>query len=186
MEHRRLHPNLAKMAASYDDICEQFSRNQLTAEEARVRITSLVGRDDQGVQWCISPDDGNWYRVTVSGRLVRDEPPQAGVATYTGWDLSGGDPSSDPRYRVVDHKVDPRDLSDPSALGGSTARFVRNEADERRRTASPGRLWIVLVAVLVAVVVVSLWMATSAGAVDIVQVQPALSPLAISPLASPQ
>lgn len=160
MEHRRLHPNLARLAASYDDILEQFARNQITAEEARVRIGSLVGRDDQGVQWCINPADGHWHRITVHGELVRDDPPEAGLATYTGWDLSGGESLSDPRYRVVDHRADPRELTAADQLAGSTARFVRNEADERRAAVPGGRLLAVAALVLVLVAVVSLALAS--------------------------
>lgn len=159
MDPRRLHPNLARLAASYDDILEQFTRNQLSAEQARQRISALVSRDDQGVQWCISPDDGQWYRVTIHNQLVRDEPPEVGLATYTGWDLSGGDPMADPRHRIVDIAVDPRELHDASSLVGSTSRFVRNQADEAARERKRANGWVLLTAGLVVVAAVSLWMA---------------------------
>lgn len=159
MDSRHLHPNLARLAASYDDILEQFTRNQLSAEAARQRISALVCRDDQGVQWCISPDDGQWYRVTMQNQLVRDEPPEVGLATYTGWDLSGGDPMADPRHRIIDQRVDPRELHDAASLVGSTARFVRNQADEQGRVRRRSTGWVVLTATLAVAAAVSLWLA---------------------------
>lgn len=182
MEHRQLHPNLARLAATYDDILEQFTRNQLSPEEARFRVSSLTARDDQGVQWCINPDDGQWYRMTVQGRLVRDVPPEAGVATYTGWDLSGGDPMADPRNRVIDSVVDPRELSQSTQLTGATARFVRNEADERASQRPAPRRWLLIAAAVLAMfVVVGLWMSSrhspSAPAPTPVQVTSTAPPL---------
>lgn len=170
VDHRYLHPNLARMAAAYDDIMERFARNQITKEDARYRISNLVSRDDQGVQWCISPDDGQWYRQTVGGRLVKDTPPQAGVGTYSGWELSGGgDPLSDPRLRVVDNKVDPRSLTDPHTLAGSTSRVVRGEADDNNR-ASKNIWWFIVFSLFAIIAVVAIYMATREPAGESVQV----------------
>lgn len=159
---RRLHPNLARIAAVYDDVVAGFARGELSPDEARHRISSLVARDDQGITWCISPNDGQWYRVTVTGELVADTPPEAGVATYTGWDLSGDGRLDDPRLRIVDHRVDPRTLGDADDLGGSTARYVRNAAEPE-----PRRKWFpIAIAVLVAVVVLSAFLALRGGGDD--------------------
>lgn len=172
MESRHLHPNLARLAASYDDILEQFARDQLSAQQARQRISALVSRDDQGVQWCINPDDGQWHRITLQNEMVRDDPPEVGLATYTGWDLSGGDPMADPRHRIIDEAVDPRNLNAPESLVGSTARFVRNQADEAQVKRSGGRGGVIVIGVLILLSVAGLWMAQRSHKADPVQRQP--------------
>ena len=128
MDNPGLHPNLARLVGSYDLILEKFKLNKISAAEARHQTSLLLARDDQGVQWCINPDDGEWYRITIDNKLVKDTPPTAGIATYTGWDLSNSGAPDDPRSQIIDYAVDPRTLSDPYTLDNSTTRFVRNEA----------------------------------------------------------
>lgn len=83
-----LHPNLARIAAMYDAIQEDFARGRITPQEAQSRIRRLEARDDQGVTWVIAPSDGRWYRRTVDGRLVADSPPRSGIRTASPFDVS--------------------------------------------------------------------------------------------------
>jgi hypothetical protein len=158
MTSRHLHPNLARLAASYDDVMERYGKNQLSEDEAKRLIRNLVARDDQGIQWSIDPDDGQWFRYTLKGAKVKDTPPEAGIATHTGWDISGGgDKLADPRLRVVDEEIDPRAYHDPANLPGATARYVRNAADDTEPPPRP-LWWWGLVGLLAVIFVVSLLM----------------------------
>lgn len=70
-----LHPNLAKLAAAYDEIFLRWSCGQIDAAEARMEILALQARDDDGILWSIDPESGAWLRRTLGGELVRDTPP---------------------------------------------------------------------------------------------------------------
>lgn len=116
-----LHPNLAQLAASYDDICSQVEMGLLPPADARTAIMALVARDDAGVQWCISPADGLWYRRTRTGELVADTPPRSGIQTPSGWDVSSSTAAlGDPRHRIYTREVDPLQYRSPTDLVGST------------------------------------------------------------------
>lgn len=116
-----LHPNLAQLAASYDDICSQVEMGLLSPAEARQGIMALVARDDAGVQWCISPDDGQWYRRTRTGEMVADTPPRSGIQTPSGWDVSSSAAAlGDPRHRIYTREIDPLEHRSPTDLVGST------------------------------------------------------------------
>lgn len=120
MEHA-LHPNLAQLAASYDDICSQVEMGLMAPGDAKAAIMALIARDDAGVQWCISPDDGNWYRRTRTGEMVADTPPRSGIQTPSGWDVSSSTTAlGDPRHRVYTREVDPLEHRSPTDLAGST------------------------------------------------------------------
>lgn len=77
----RLHPNLARIARRHDQIIRDFGAGKIDSRQATELISKLEARDDQGVKWRISPRDGLWYRQTVDGRMVRDNPPTSGVPT---------------------------------------------------------------------------------------------------------
>lgn len=144
MTKRYLHPNLARLAASYDDIMERYTKNQLTEKEAKELIKNLVARDDQGIQWAIDPEDGQWFRYTLKGMKVKDSPPEAGIATHTGWDVSGGgDPLADPRLRVIDEDIDPRAYHDPDGLVGATSRYTRNTTSESEKKSRDLVWWLI-------------------------------------------
>jgi hypothetical protein len=95
-----LHPNLAKLAASYDELLERYGRGLLSASAARAEILTLVARDDEGILWSIDPDTGSWMRRTRSGELVPGQPPAYGLATPTPHDLSGNAGSFRPDDRL--------------------------------------------------------------------------------------
>lgn len=117
-----LHPNLARIAASYDLIVERFRRGELSAQEADTHIRSLVARDDDGVVWSIDPSSGAWLRETVSGEQVQDTPPGYGVVTVTPFDVSDPQGVYNPDHRVRFAPVDESRLLGEGSLRGSTRR----------------------------------------------------------------
>jgi hypothetical protein len=146
-----LHPNLAQIAASYDDICERVQLGLITGPEARTAIMGLVARDDTGVQWTISPDDGLWYRRTRTGELVADTPPRSGIPTPSGWDVSTSDAFGDPRDRIHTQTVDPLRHRSATDLTGSTIAATQMTSTGPRMSAPSDRLKRRIVAVLAAV-----------------------------------
>lgn len=86
----QLHPNLARIAASYQDLVSTYATGRIDAAVASVRARELVARDDLGVLWTINPKDGGWLRCVRGGSWVPDVPPTAGYATLTAAHLSGG------------------------------------------------------------------------------------------------
>lgn len=85
-----LHPNLARVAATYQRICERFARGELDSVSAGVEIRELVARDDEGVQWTINPRDGGWLYLSKMGSWAPGVPPTSGLATLTPHDVSTG------------------------------------------------------------------------------------------------
>lgn len=120
-----LHPNLAKLAAAYDDIFLRWSRGQIDAAMARGEILSLQARDDDGILWSIDPESGAWLRRTLGGDFVQDTPPSYGLATPTPHDLSNNPQAFDPGSVVNMQRVDDEILYAPSTLTGSTRRIGR-------------------------------------------------------------
>lgn len=151
-----LHPNLARLAASYDEIFERWTQGRMDAAQARNEISSLVARDDEGVLWSIDPDSGSWLRRTRTGELIPDTPPTYGYATPTAHDLSpaGG---FNPDSRISFHKVDDGLLHAPSSLAGSTRRqgriTVKEHNPEHTRWVRIGVGIAALLALLLAVLV---------------------------------
>jgi hypothetical protein len=86
----QLHPNLARIAASYQDLVSIYATGRIDASVASVRARELIARDDLGVLWTINPKDGGWLRCVRDGSWVPDVPPTAGYATLTASHLSGG------------------------------------------------------------------------------------------------
>lgn len=86
----QLHPNLARIAASYQDLVSIYATGRIDASVASVRARELVARDDLGVLWTINPKDGGWLRCIHDGSWVPAVPPTAGYATLTAAHLSGG------------------------------------------------------------------------------------------------
>ena len=115
-----LHPNLARLAAAYDDITQRFARGQLTATQANSAIMALVARDDEGVHWSIDPSSGDWLRRTRTGDLVPGTPPSYGVATPTAHDLTHDSGGFNPDQHITFHAVDEGMLVAPGSLAGTT------------------------------------------------------------------
>ncbi len=82
-----LHPNLARIAASYQQILGRMQRGELSVTHAHVEIRELIARDDDGVQWTINPEDGGWLFLSRSGSWMPADPPRSGYATLTPHDL---------------------------------------------------------------------------------------------------
>jgi hypothetical protein len=117
-----LHPNLARLAAAYDEIIERFSNRQLSPTQARSEIMRLIARDDNGVQWSIDPDSGEWRYRNFKGDLVVSDPPAYGFATQTAHDFSRNPNAFNPDSRVDFQEVDESLLYAPTSLAGSTRR----------------------------------------------------------------
>lgn len=147
-----LHPNLAKIAAAYDDIHRRFTLGQLDARRAQTEIAALVARDDEGVLWSIDPATGDWRRRARNGQLVADNPPGFGLATPTAADVSGnGD--FNPSSHIAFIEVDDNLLTPPDPLSGATR---RNLVSVQASPAPIGRvLRILAVAVAVALVLLA-------------------------------
>jgi hypothetical protein len=120
-----LHPNLARLAAQYDEITERYGRRILSAAEARREVSTLVARDDEGTLWSINPDNGEWLRRTRTGELVPGTPPTYGLATATPYDISSGGGGFNPGDRVEHYAVEDELLYGPSKFTGSTRNVHR-------------------------------------------------------------
>ncbi len=120
-----LHPNLARLAASYDEIVESHRSGKISAREARGRIAALVGRDDTGLLWTINPDTGRWSYRNLRGELVEAEPPRFGIPSKTPADLGSG--KADPTAgRLTFFEVDPANFELPPINDDSRKRFGRS------------------------------------------------------------
>jgi hypothetical protein len=82
-----LHPNLARLAASYQQILGRLNTGTINLAQAHVEIRELVARDDEGVQWTINPRDGGWLFLSRNGEWMPAAPPASGFATLTPHDL---------------------------------------------------------------------------------------------------
>jgi hypothetical protein len=122
-----LHPNLARIAAAYDEIVLTFGSGLLSAPQARARIDALTARDDNGVEWSIDPDTGEWRYTTRDGEYVYGEPPSWGLATLTPHDLGAG--AKDPDDRITFYEVD---QALQTGLAGATRRVVENPTVPKR------------------------------------------------------
>lgn len=116
---KALHPSLARIAASYDEILLEFQQGRLSPAESRRRILALVARDDNGVEWSIDPENGRWRYRTKWGEFAHAEPPTFGMIQTTAHDLGAGAGRS-LDDRVTMHEVDLDLLSSPTSLAGST------------------------------------------------------------------
>ena len=100
-----LHPNLAQIAASYDQLVEEYAQGKLDATEVGYQMNRLQARDDNGIVWRISPDSGQWQRRNPSNEWVEATPPVSGKPTMTSWGASRADRLEDPRKRVLHREV---------------------------------------------------------------------------------
>jgi hypothetical protein len=143
-----LHPNLARIAARYDEIATDVTSGRISSVEGRRRIGTLVAKDDNGVEWSIDPESGNWRYRTLDGRFVPADPPMWGMASATPRDFGSQHPV-DVDQRIEFHEVDE---SRRTGLAGATRR--RPPVDpvvlRRRRT---GFAAVAVIAVLVAALV---------------------------------
>jgi len=150
-----LHPNLAKLAAAYDDIFLRWTRGQIDAAEARMEILALQARDDDGILWSIDPESGAWLRRTLHGELVPGTPPSYGLATPTPHDLSNNQKAFDPNNAVQMRKVEDELLYSPSALSGSTRRGgLRGAPKEAPKIPAWAVVGVSVIAVLLYVLIV--------------------------------
>lgn len=87
---RELHPNLARIAAAYDDIVARHSRGEMSTAQAKLAVASLVARDDNGVQWKIDEATGRWKYRDSTGEYMPAQPPSSGIPSLTPWQAGSG------------------------------------------------------------------------------------------------
>ena len=118
-----LHPNLARVASEYDTIMSIFSRGEITPQQARNLILSLVARDDNGVIWSLDPDTGTWFYRNKDNKKVTANPPTIGVKSYTPKDLgSVGGRNID--NKITHIEIDKDFLHSPLRYSGTTYRSI--------------------------------------------------------------
>lgn len=126
-----LHPNLARLAATYDQVSSDWAAGRITLAAAQQRLSSLIARDDQGARWRLDPSSGEWQRQNADGSWEEAPPPTWGLSTPDGWDLSGGvDPFADPRRYIDTRAVDVNRVTDDTSLSGVTFRASAAAAGE--------------------------------------------------------
>lgn len=151
---RSLHPGLARIAATYDQVVLDFQQGRIGAPEARRRILALVARDDNGIEWSIDPDTGHWRYRSTWGDYLPGEPPAYGVRPLSPSALGSGEPSAiDARLSL--HEVELSLLAPSTGLAGST---IVQRTQRTRRLAIPARqiagaLLVLAVALLVVIAV---------------------------------
>lgn len=147
---RPLHPNLARIAASYDEIVSAFQQGRLSPADARRQLVALVARDDAGIEWSIDPDSGRWRYRTRWGGLEEADPPSYGMAAATPADLGAGN-GRDLDARLSLHEVDMELVTPPSSLVGST--LLRDGSGSRSPISSRQVLGVALALAVLALVV---------------------------------
>jgi hypothetical protein len=115
-----LHPNLARLAAAYDEIVERHRSGRISARQARGEVAALMGRDDTGLVWTINPHNGRWCYRNLRGDLVEADPPRFGVPSPTPAQLGAGEQGDlDRRVSFFEVDNDPFTLSPiPQPVGG--------------------------------------------------------------------
>lgn len=139
-----LHPNLARLAAAYDQIVSDHQSGRLGSREARGRIAALVGRDDTGLLWAINPDSGRWGYRNLRGELVEADPPRFGIASPSPSDLGAG-PKGDLDGRLTYFEVDPEPFKlqpVPIDMSESRVRRVRSARTALRKMSSSDFVWV--------------------------------------------
>lgn len=161
MPEPTLHPNLAKIAAAYDEIIERLGRGMLTPAVAREHIAQLEARDDEGARWSIDPDTGAWVRKTAFGDTEYDTaPPTHGYATADAFDLTPNAAGFNPADRLT-HQAVADHAAHPGALLGATRRLAPQPQGHagiaaRVRAVRP-RTVALLALTLVVVIAVAIW-----------------------------
>lgn len=154
MPSQPLHPNLARLAAEYDNIIERFSQHRINGIQARAEILALIARDDNGTQWSLDPDTGKWCYRNIRGQLVEADPPAYGLATPTAHDLSRNPNAFNPDAKIQFQEVDESLMYPPNSLLGSTRRPIQVQRGKVASflLTSKGKM-VVLVALIAAAVV---------------------------------
>lgn len=148
---KSLHPNLARIAAEYDEIVLQAQIGHITPEQANARISRLIAKDDQGLDWSINPTTGNWVYKNSKGELVEAFPPEYGFTSPTPKDI-GSPTEKDFDSRLSFHEVDESKLNNDSVLGAT--RRVLDSGKKSHSTYKKIILSLVLLIVLALALIV--------------------------------
>jgi hypothetical protein len=173
-----LHPNLARLAASYQQILGRLNRGELTLPHAHAEIRELIARDDEGVQWTINPRDGGWLFLSRNGEWMPAKPPASGFATMTPHDLRAMANDVPVAYNPDWDLALVQVAAPASGLVGSTRRSTRISFDTR-----DVKFRVAIVAVFVAALV-ALAVAVTSRRVDVIAPGPIvpLAPITTNPM----
>lgn len=117
---QRLHPNLARIAVEYDDARNRCIQRRISEAQFRREAEALVARDDEGVQWTIDPQTGQWMYLDRRGERVPGTPPTAGVVTPSAYDLTRDRSTANPDSQLMVEAVDLRSSDPVQGLRGIT------------------------------------------------------------------
>ncbi len=139
-----LHPNLQKLAAAYRQLHHRWASGELDATETRQRIAALVARDDQGVQWRLDPNTGEWERQLHDGSWQQTNPPTYGLPTLSAADVSTSGTDEDVAdEHVALYAVDEHALLPPGDVVGATRRAQLDQHQPvRRQPGQTRRRWM--------------------------------------------
>jgi hypothetical protein len=126
-----LHPNLARLAASYQQILGRLNTGTIDLAHAHLEIRELIARDDEGVQWTINPRDGGWLFLSRNGDWMPATPPPSGFATLTPHDLRDFTNEAPVAYNPDWDLALARVETPATGLVGSTRRAARSSFDTR-------------------------------------------------------
>jgi hypothetical protein len=144
---KALHPNLARIAAEYDEIVLEAKLGQITPAQASTKISKLVAKDDQGLDWVINPLTGNWQYKNSRGEFVDAQPPEYGFASPTPKDI-GSTSKKEFDSRLNFHEVNEDHLNKNSVLG-ATRREIARVKGRNYRSLTFLALLLVVIALIV-------------------------------------
>lgn len=126
-----LHPNLARIAAEYDEVVLEARLGRITPAQANSKIAKLVAKDDQGLEWVIEPDSGKWMYKSLSGEYVFAEPPEYGFTSPTPKDI-GSTNKKDFDARLKFYEVNEENLKG-NGLVGATRRDLSEPENKLKK-----------------------------------------------------
>ena len=66
--------SIAGIRQAFNYLTELWLLEGITSEEYRIRLEEFAWFDQEGQPWVISPENGNWYRLTESGPVLGEPP----------------------------------------------------------------------------------------------------------------
>lgn len=66
--------SIASIRQGFNYLTELWLLEGITSEEYRNKLEEFAWFDEEGQPWIISPENGNWYRLTESGSVLGEPP----------------------------------------------------------------------------------------------------------------
>jgi len=66
--------SIASIRQAFNYLTELWLLDGITGEEYRNKLEDFAWFDEKGQPWIISPENGNWYRLTESGPVLGEPP----------------------------------------------------------------------------------------------------------------